>query len=185
MKNIKAFKDFILNESTAAGNREETFDLPFAYSSNDPKHGYSSKSFVKDLKSIFVEKPEIKGEIIEFLLEVIGVSRIEDLETKPLSLIMKIIPEIERIIDSGEYKPEYTMPGGALLFIRDKKFKEGGSADFYINRKGTKIEVVTEDESGDEKTVQYSAEKFPYDKFEFTEEEKEELMQMVRAKNSD
>ena len=64
MKKIFTFKEFSINESTAAGNREKTYSIPFSYSSNDPKYGYNSKSFVDDLESIFIEKPELKKEKI-------------------------------------------------------------------------------------------------------------------------
>jgi hypothetical protein len=74
------------------------------------------------------------------------------------------------------------MPGGGLLFIRNKIFANGGGADFYINRKGTKVEVVTEDEMGNEKVRIFDIEKFPFDRFEFTEEDKEELNALKKAK---
>ena len=80
-------------------------------------------------------------------------------------------------------EPETTMPGGGLLFIRNKIFANGGGADFYINRKGTKVEVVTEDDMGNEKVRIFDIEKFPFDRFEFTEEEREELEALNRAKN--
>ena len=182
MKKILDFNQFSLLESTAAGNREKTENVPFSYSSHDPKEGYSSKSFVADLKSIFIEKPELKSEIIEFLSNKIGITNIDDLGNRPISFIIKIIPEIERIIDAGEYEPEVTMPGGALLFIRNKKFSDGTSADFYINRKGTKIEVVTEDETGKENVMTFDIERFPLDRFEFKEEEKEELKALKKAR---
>lgn len=184
MKNIKYFKEFKINESSAAGNRDETFDLPFSYSSNNPKFGYTSKSFVEDLESIFVEKPEIKKEITEFLLHNMDISSIKDLEKKPISLIKAIIPEIERIIAAADYEPEVVMPGGSLLFIRNKALKNGRGADFYVNRKGTKIEVVTEDENGEEKVYMYDSKTFPFDFFEFTEEEKEELKSILKAKGA-
>ena len=182
MKNIKSFNDFVINESSAAGNMGISYKIPFKYTSNDPRYGYTSKSFVSDLKSIFVEKPELKNEIISFLVQNIDISKIEELGDKPFSLIAKIIPEIERIIDAGEYEPELTMPGGALLFIRNKTMKDGSGADFYINKKGTKIEVVTEDSRGKEKVVIYETTKFPFERYEFTQEEREELNSLIKAK---
>lgn len=182
MKKILTFKQFNLNESTAAGNREQTYTIPFSYSSNDPKHGYNSKSFVDDLEAIFVERPELKKEITEFLSKTTGISKIEDLSTKPFSFISGIIPEIERIISAGEYEPETIMPGESLLFMRNKKLKFGKEADFYINRKGTKIEVVTDDERGREKSEIYQSDSFPVDRYEFTDNEKEELEALLKAK---
>lgn len=184
MKRIKAFKEFCVNESSAAGSREQTFMIPFKYTSNDPKFGYSSKSFVADLKALFVEKPQLKNDIIEFLVTSVGISRIEDLAGKPFSTIKGMIPEIERIISAGEYEPELVMPGGALLFIRNKKMKDGRGADFYINRKGTKIEVVTEDSNGVEKVLFFDSTSFPYDRFEFSDEEKSELEALIKAKGT-
>jgi hypothetical protein len=182
MKKILDFKDFSLLESTAAGNRELSYKIPFSYTSNDPKEGYSSKSFVSDLESVFIDKPHLKKEISEFLSGKVGITKISDLSNKPISFIIKLIPEIERIIDAGEYEPELTMPGGGLLFIRNKKFSNGKSADFYINRKGTKIEVVTEDELGKEKVMTFEIDRFPFDRFEFKDEEREELNALRKAK---
>lgn len=184
MKIIKTFNQFNLFESSAAGNRHQTFDLPFRYSSNDPKYGYNSKSFVDDLKSIFIEKPFLKKEIMSFISRNIGISNLDDLSLKPFGLISEIVPEIERIIDAGEYEPELTMPGGALLFIRNKIFRDGTGADFYINRKGNKIEVVSEDRNGVEKVEMYEVERFPYDRYEFSYEEAEELKALIKAKNA-
>lgn len=184
MKNIKNFKDFTINESSAAGNRDNTYQIPFSYTSNDPKIGYNTKSFVDDLKSIFIEKPEMKIPILQFLTNTVGISKIDDLSDKPFALIKDIIPEIERIIGAGEYEPELTMPGGALLFIRNKIMSDGKGADFYVNRKGTKIEVVTEDQNGHEKVFTYDASNFPSDRYEFTSEEKEELDSILKAKGN-
>lgn len=182
MKNIKNFLEFTINESSAAGNRENTYDIPFSYTSNDPKYGYNSKSFVDDLEALFVEKPKLKKEITEFLVQNTGISKISDLAIKPFALIKDIIPEIERIISAGEYEPELVMPGGALLFIRNKIMSNGKGADFYINRKGTKIEVVTDDSNGEEKVYFFDSKSFPYDRFDFTPEEKEELQSLLKAK---
>lgn len=182
MKKILDFNQFSLSESSAAGNRENTHNIPFSYTSHDPKEGYSSKSFVSDLKSIFIDKPEIKKEIIEFLSAKAGITKIDDLGNKPISFVIKLIPEIERIIDAGEYEPEVTMPGGALLFIRNKKLSDGRGADFYINKKGTKIEVVTEDNLGKEKVMVFDIDSFPFDRFEFKDEERDELNALRKAK---
>lgn len=182
MKKILDFNQFSLLESSAAGNREQTHNIPFSYTSHDPKEGYSSKSFVSDLKAIFIDKPEIKKEVIEFLSSKVGITKIDDLGDRPISFVSKLIPEIERIIDAGEYEPEVTMPGGALLFIRNKKFSDGTGADFYINRKGTKIEVVTEDNLGKEKVMVFDINNFPFDRFEFKDEEREELNALRKAK---
>jgi hypothetical protein len=184
MKNIKNFDQFSIYESSSAGSREHTYEIPFAYTSNDPKFGYSSKSFVDDLEALFVEKPSLKKEIIEFLVQNTGISRLQDLALKPFSYVKDIIPEIERIIAAGEYEPELIMPGGALLFIRNKVMSNGRSADFYINKKGTKIEVVTEDINGEEKVYFYDSNSFPYERFEFTPEEKEELQSIIKAKGA-
>ncbi len=182
MKKIKNFDQFSIYESSAAGNRESTYSIPFSYTSNDPRFGYSSKSFVDDLEALFIEKPSLEKEITEFLIKNTGVSRIKDLALKPFSLIKDIIPEIERIISAGEYEPELVMPGGALLFIRNKKLSSGKGADFYLNRRGTKIEVVTEDANGDEKVYFFDSKSFPYERFEFTQEEREELESLIKAK---
>ena len=182
MKNIRSFNDFVVNESSAAGNMGTSYKIPFKYTSNDPRYGYTSKSFVSDLESIFVEKPELKKEIISFIVQNLGISKLDELGDKPFSLISSIIPEIERIIDAGEYEPELTMPGGALLFIRNKIMSDGSGADFYINKKGTKVEVVTEDSNGNEKVVIYETTKFPFERYEFTQEEREELNSLIKAK---
>ena len=182
MKKILDFKQFGILESTAAGNRELNHTIPFSYSSNDPKEGYNSKSFVADLEALFLDKPHIKKEISEFLSDKLGILKIEDLQNKPISTIARIIPEIERIIDAGEYEPEMTMPGGALLFMRNKKMDNGTTADFYVNRKGTKIEVVTEDETGKEKVMSFPIENFPLDRFQFSGEEKDEFEAIKKAK---
>jgi len=184
MRRIYTFNEFGLNESSAAGNNGQFYTIPFKYTSNDPKKGYSSKTFVDDLKSIFIEKPNLKKEIIEFLVANAEISRIDDLAIKPFSLVAKLIPEIERIIDAGEYEPEMIMPGEGLLFIRNKIFKDGTGADFYINKKGTKVEVVFDDEMGKDKAALFMADSFPYDRFEFTEEEKEELEALVKARGT-
>lgn len=183
MRRIFNFDQFI-NESSAAGNMDKTYNIPFAYSSNDPKDGYSSKSFVDDLKSIFVEKPDLKKEITEFISSTMQISSIDQLASKPFAEIIKIIPEIERIIEAGEYEPEIKMPGGALLFIRNKMLSNGFGADFYINRHGTKIEVVTEDETGEERVYMFKAEKFPFDRFEFNDEEKRETEDLINQRRS-
>lgn len=183
MRRIYTFNEFNLSESSAAGNMEQTYSIPFAYTSNDPKNGYNSKSFSDDLEAVFVEKPNLRKEIIEFLSLNLGISKIEELAIIPFLNIAKLIPEIERIIEAGEYEPEKIMSGGGLLFIRNKIFTSGGGADFYINRKGTKVEVVSEDEMGNEKAKIFDIEKFPFDRFEFTEEEREELEALNRAKN--
>jgi hypothetical protein len=184
MKRIFTFNQFNLNESSAAGNMGQTHSIPFAYTSNDPRNGYSSKSFVDDLKTVFIEKPELKNQIIQFLSDNLKISKIDDLSYIPFVHISKIISEIERIIEAGEYEPETIMPGGALLFIRNKTFKDGSGADFYINRKGTKIEVVTEDETGKEKVKIFDSLKFPFDRYEFTDEEKDELDALIKAKHA-
>jgi len=178
MRRIFNFNEFI-NESSAAGNMDKTYKVPFAYSSHDPKEGYNSKSFVDDLESIFVEKPELKKEITKFIATTMKISSIDQLSTRPFSDIAKIIPEIERIIEAGEYEPEEEMPGGAILFIRNKILKNGFGADFYLNRLGTKIEVVTEDGSGEEKVYMFKSDKFPYGRFNFTEEEKKETEDLI------
>ena len=183
MRRIFTFNQFNLDESSAAGNMEQTYSIPFAYTSNDPKDGYSSKSFCDDLEAVFIEKPNLRKEILEFLSSNLGISKIEELAIMPFVNVAKVIPEIERIIEAGEYEPEKTMPGGGLLFIRNKIFVNGGGADFYINRKGTKVEVVTEDEMGNEKVRIFDVEKFPFDRFEFTDDEREELEALNRAKN--
>ena len=182
MRRIFTFNQFNLDESSAAGNMGQTYSIPFAYTSNDPKDGYSSKSFCDDLEAVFIEKPNLRKEILEFLSSNLGISKIEELAIMPFVKVAKVIPEIERIIEAGEYEPETTMPGGGLLFIRNKIFANGGGADFYINRKGTKVEVVTEDEMGNEKVRIFDIEKFPFDRFEFTEEDKEELNALKKAK---
>lgn len=184
MKKLKTFNQFNINESSAAGNRDETFSIPFSYTSNDAKKGYNSKSFVNDLEAILVEKPELNKEIISFLTQTLGISNIKDLESKPFVYIQDLIPEIERIISAGEYEPEVTMPGGSVLFIRNKKLENGTEADFYINRKGTKIEVVFDDEDGKEKCEIFTTSNFPFDNFNFTDEEKEETLAMINAKNN-
>lgn len=182
MRRIFNFKQF-LNESSAAGNMDRTFKVPFAYSSHDPKVGYNSKSFVEDLRALFVEKPELKKEITEFITTTMNIS-LDDLEFRPFVEVSKIIPEIERIIEAGEYEPEKVMPGGSTLFIRNKIMDNGSSADFYINRFGTKIEVVTEDESGEERVFRFKAEKFPFDRFQFTPEEIKETEDIIKEKMS-
>lgn len=184
MKNLLNFDKFSISESTAAGNRELSYNIPFSYSSNDPKEGYNSKSFVSDLKALFLDKPQIKKEIFKFLSDTLRISNIDDLENKPISIIIEIIPEIERIINAGEYEPEMIMPGGSLLFIRNKKLENGTTADFYINKKGTKIEVVTEDEKGKEKVMMFSIDRFPIGRFEFTKEERKELEALIKAKGN-
>ena len=178
MRRIFNFNQFV-NESSAAGNMDKTYNIPFKYSSNDPKNGYNSKSFVDDLKSIFIEKPELKKEINEFISSTMKISSLDDLAKKTFSEIIKIIPEIERIIEAGEYEPETKMPGGAILFIRNKILKNGRGADFYINRHGSKIEVVTEDEAGEERVYLFKADKFPFDRFDFTDEEVEETKSVM------
>jgi len=183
MRKIFTFNEFI-NESSAAGNMDKTYSVPFAYSSNDPKEGYNSKKFVDDLKSIFVEKPELKDEITKFISTTMRISSIDELSSRPFSEIIKIIPEIERIIEAGEYEPEETMPGGAILFIRNKILKNGFEADFYLNSHGTKIEVVTEDETGEERVYLFKAEKFPFERFNFTEEEKQETEDLISQKRA-
>jgi hypothetical protein len=45
------------------------------------------------------------------------------------------------------------------------------------------VEVVTEDEMGNEKVRIFDVEKFPFDRFEFTDDEREELEALNRAKN--
>jgi hypothetical protein len=180
MRRIFNFKQF-LNESSAAGNMDRTFKVPFAYSSHDPKVGYNSKSFVEDLRALFVEKPDLKEEITEFITTTMNIS-LDDLEFRPFAEVSKIIPEIERIIEAGEYEPEKVMPGGSTLFIRNKTMDNGSSADFYINRFGTKIEVVTEDESGEERVFRFKAEKFPFDRFQFTPEEIKETEDIIKEK---
>jgi hypothetical protein len=180
MKKILDFSGFI-NESTAAGNRDHTFEVPFKFSSNDPKYGYNSKSFVDDLKAVFLEKPRMKEEILKFLKDV-SIYNIDDLGAKPFSFVSQLIPEIERIIEAGDYKPDAIMPGGAILFIRDKKIEGGKMADFYLNNRGTKIEVVTDDQNGKDSVLRFHVEDFPYDQFDFTKEEKEELEALVKAK---
>ena len=152
MKRIFNFTQFI-NESTAAGNMDKTYNIPFRYSSHDPKNGYNSKIFVDDLKSIFLEKPELKKEITEFISSSMNVSTLDDLYKRPFSEIVKLIPEIERIIEAGEYEPELKMPGGATLFIRNKILKNGKGADFYLNSHGSKIEVVTKTMKGMKKFI--------------------------------
>lgn len=183
MRRIFNFTQFI-NESTAAGNMDKTYNIPFKYSSNDPKNGYNSKSFCDDLKSIFVEKPELKKEIIEFISNTMEISSIDDISKKPFSDIINIIPEIERIIEAGEYEPEMIMPGGAILFIRNKTLKSGIGADFYLNTHGTKIEVITEDEDGNERVYMFRSEKFPFDRFNFTDEEKQETKELIDKRKS-
>ena len=183
MKKLLYFEQF-LNESTAAGNRDESFTVPFKYSSKDSKSGYNSKSFVDDLESIILEKPELEMEIKKFLKDSLLTNNIEDLAQKPFSYIIEIIPEIERIIDAGEFEPEVTMPGGGLLFLAKKKLKNGRFADFYINRKGTKIEVSTEDDNGKEFCEIYKSESFPFEKWEFTEDEIEEVKEMLKGKGA-
>ena len=184
MKKLLYFTEF-LNESTAAGNRDESFSVPFKYTSKDSKTGYNSKSFVDDLESIILEKPELEKEIKMFLKDGLGINSIDELSERPFSYIAEIIPEIERIIDAGEFEPEVTMPGGGLLFLAGKKLKNGRKADFYMNRKGTKIEVSTEDDNGKEFCEIYRSENFPFEKWEFTEEEIEEVKEMIRAKGID
>lgn len=184
MKKLLYFTQF-LNESTAAGNRDESFTVPFKYTSKDSKTGYNSKSFVDDIESIILEKPELDKEIKLFLNNVLGINRIEDLSEKPFSYIAEIIPEIEKIIDAGEFETEVTMPGGGLLFLAGKKLKNGKKADFYMNRKGTKIEVSTEDDNGKEFCEIYRSNQFPFERWEFSEEEKEEVEEMIRAKGID
>jgi len=183
MKRIHSFNDFI-NESSSAGNMDKTYKIPFSYSSHDPKEGYNSRSFVEDLESIFIEKPEIKKEIIKFISKTMSVSSLEELSKRPFYYVAKIIPEIERIIEAGEYEPETEMPGGAILFIRNKILKNGFGADFYLNSHGTKIEVVTEDETGKEKVYMFRSEKFPFDRFDFTEGEKEETIELIKQRQS-
>jgi hypothetical protein len=183
MKRIFNFTQFI-NESTAAGNMDKTYNIPFRYSSHDPKNGYNSKIFVDDLKSIFLEKPELKKEITEFISSSMNVSTLDDLYKRPFSEIVKLIPEIERIIEAGEYEPELKMPGGTTLFIRNKILKNGKGADFYLNSHGSKIEVVTEDDEGNEKVYHFRSEKFPFDRFNFTEEEKKETEDLIEQSKS-
>lgn len=183
MRRLFNFQEFI-NESSAAGNMDRTYNIPFKYSSNDPKEGYNSKSFVDDLKSVFVEKPELKKEITEFISSTMKISNIDDLAQRPFVEISKIIPEIERIIEAGEYEPELKMPGGAVLFIRNKILKNGRGADFYLNSSGTKIEVVTEDSEGIEKVMVFKTDSFPFDRFNFTDEEKQETEELISSKRS-
>jgi hypothetical protein len=183
MKNILDFKSFSINESTAAGNRWEKYEIPFSYSSKDSREGYTSKSFTDDLNAAILERPEIKDEILAFLSDQLDIVKIEDLGKKPFSYVKEIIPEIERIIRAGEYEPDVTMPGGALLFIRNKKLSDGRTVDFYINRKGTKIEVVYDGEDGEECKIYYSSD-FPFDQYEFAKEEQEEIENMIRAKGN-
>lgn len=183
MKKILDFKNFVINESTAAGNRWEKYDIPFSYTSKDSREGYSSKSFTDDLKAAILERPEIKKEIMAYLSDTLDIVQIDDLAKKPFSYVRKAIPDIERIIRAGEYEPDLTMPGGALLFIRNKKLSDGRGVDFYINRKGTKIEVVYDGENGDESKI-YQSNDFPFGEYEFSEEEREEIENMIKAKGN-
>jgi hypothetical protein len=183
MKNIKDYSTFKINESTAAGNRWEKYNLPFSYSSRDTRDGYSSKAFADDLSASVLENPKIKKEILTFLSDKLDIIKIEDLAKKPFSYIKDIIPEIERIIKAEEYEPDITMPGGALLFIRGKKLSNGKKFDFYINRKGTKIEVSYDIMGGESGKIYHSSD-FPFDKYEFSKEEEEELLNMIKAKGN-
>jgi len=82
----------------------------------------------------------------------------------------------------AEYAQELAFPGAALLFIRNKRLSSGKGGDFYINRRRSKIEVVTEDANGDEKVYFFDSKSFPYERFEFTQEEREELESLIKAK---
>ena len=81
MRRIFTFNQFNISESSAAGNMGQTYTIPFAYTSNDPKDGYSSKSFSDDLEALFVEKPNLRKEILEFLSLNLGITKIEELAT--------------------------------------------------------------------------------------------------------
>lgn len=183
MKKILDFNGF-LNESTAAGNMDRTYKIPFKYSAHDPKEGYNSRKFIDDLKTVFIEKPELKKEILKFITTVTSVSSIDDLKDRPFSEIIKIIPNIEKIIAAGEYEPELKMPGDSVLFMRNKETQQGKTADFYMNKYGTKIEVVTEDEVGDETVYIFRSEKFPYDRFNFNNDEIKITKDLISAKKS-
>ena len=94
MRRIFTFNQFNLDESSAAGNMEQTYSIPFSYTSNDPKDGYSSKSFCDDLEAVFIEKPNLRKEILEFLSSNLGISKIEELAIMPFIKLAKVIPEI-------------------------------------------------------------------------------------------
>ena len=183
MRRLIKFDDFSINESTAAGNRWDKYNIPFSYTSRDSREGYSSKSFADDLNAAILERPEIKKEILSYLSDQLDILKIEDIAKKPFSYVKEIIPEIERIIRAGEYEPDVTMPGGSLLFIRNKRLSDGRSVDFYINRKGTKIEVVFDGEKGDECKIYHSSD-FPFDQYEFSDEEREEILNIIKAKGN-
>lgn len=182
MIRILTFKEFSLIESSSAGNRTQNYTIPFKYSLKDPRYNYNSTSFVEDLEAFLLEKPHLKKEILKFLMKKEKINKISDLKNKPFAFVYKLIPEIEKIIDENNYEPDIIMPGGGLLFIKNKFFKDGSSADFYINKKGTKIEVVKTNIDGTEESKIYPIKLFSTDDYEFTEEEKEKLKTILKTK---
>lgn len=178
MDKIYTFEKFMINESSSAGNRDQIDG--FVYGSNDQKDRYDVSGFIDYLEKTFIDNPEVKPKIIDILSKNLGILDIHELNEMPFSLISDIIKEIEEKI--GKYEVETIMPGGALLFIRNKQLKDGKGADFYINKKGTKIEVITENAYGEDKSIIYRTLEFNPDKYGFTKDECEKLESLIKAK---
>jgi hypothetical protein len=124
------------------------YDRTVGFRYSDPTEKFNIKVYINGE----LTEEEIKNTLNETDVIVLGDIRFEDTpddymsddeddEVNVISFDICVYneKEIERIIEAGEYEPETTMPGGGLLFIRNKIFTNGGGADFYINRKGTRI----------------------------------------------
>ena len=163
MNRISNFSKFILESSSAGSKFKESISFKFA--KKDLRDGYFMDDLINDIHFYGNKTPQIKkmiSQIISKYAESFGVSSIRDLDSTTLK---EFISKVEKVIETGGAPELIEMPSGSFLFLRDHISPDGKSCDFYINRKKTKIEVVTTESGGEEESLIFKIDQFNPESF--------------------
>jgi len=170
-----------IKESTSAGSLDKIEGEYFKFSEfYDPRLGYGSQDFLKDIKNLIDKSDEERSKDIK---EIIGFyTGSEDLETIltiSKSNVVKIMRALENYIESENYIEMEFLPDGSLLFLEGKRIPDGKMCDFYINSKGDIINVVGH--TGEGRFIErfIKVDEFNTDEWGFNEAE---ILRMEKAK---
>ncbi len=158
MRNLFNFYQFIAESSSAGSKIYQGINFKFAR--KDLRDGYNIDDLIRDIHSYGDKNPQIMDtitQVIDQYTKKLGVQSIRDLDRISLD---KFIERIEKIIENKGEPEIIQMPSGAFLFLKDHETPDGKICDFYMNRKKTRIEIVSVDDTGEEESRLISMDQF-------------------------
>lgn len=176
MKNLFNFYQFI-TESSSAGSKIYS-GIDFKFARKDLRDGYNIDDLIRDIHSYGDKNPQIMNtitQVIDQYTKNLGIQSIRDLDRVSLD---KFIEKIEKIIENDGEPEIIQMPSGAFLFLKDHKTPDGKICDFYINRKKTKIEIVSVDDKGEEESRLIHVDQFDPIEFGISDEDLQKFIEL-------